>query len=219
MKLSVFIVYLCFIFCGCTVSNNSEEGSSEDSSTINYMEGDADEDALGSQDHLTFKGVPIDGSLKHFIKKMENVGFEYIGDNKGVAILKGDFAGYKNCIIGVTTLQNIDIVNTIGVVFPKCSEWVGLEQNYNSLKNMLIQKYGNPAEVVEKFEGIGPVVDSNDKYYKLQMNQCTWYSLFETIKGNILLSIKNTDFDTYVLLNYFDKINSEIVQSAAMDDL
>ena len=31
--------------------------------------------------------------------------------------------------------------------------------------------------------------------------------------------IKNTDFDTYVLLNYFDKINSEIVQSAAMDDL
>ena len=104
-------------------------------------------------EHLTFKGVPIDGTLNEYVKKMENAGFSYLGQEDGTAMLQGDFAGYKNCIIGVSTLKAVNVVSTIGVIFPFCEDWSSLERNYEGLKSMLTKKYGEPAEVKEEFQG------------------------------------------------------------------
>jgi hypothetical protein len=43
-----------------------------------------------SSDHLTFKGVPIDGSLNEYISKMKQEGFTHLGTENGTAILNGD---------------------------------------------------------------------------------------------------------------------------------
>ena len=52
------------------------------------------------------------------------------------------------------------------------------------------------------------------------MDRCTWYTTFETTKGDIQLSLQKDDFGQYfVLLKYYDKINTDTVRSAAMDDL
>ena len=45
------------------------------------------------QEHLTFKGVPIDGTLSEYVAKMKSAGFKYLGEQDGTAILQGDFAG------------------------------------------------------------------------------------------------------------------------------
>ncbi len=63
--------------------------------------------------HLAFKGVPIDGTLNEYILKMEKNGFTHIGTEDGIAILKGDFASYKNCIVVVATLKQKDLVSKI----------------------------------------------------------------------------------------------------------
>ncbi|MBQ4548168.1 MAG: hypothetical protein IJA42_03125 [Bacteroidales bacterium] len=48
----------------------------------------------------------------------------------------------------------------------------------------------------------------------------TWYTIFETENGDIQLSLEKGDYGEYfVLLKYFDKINTEAVRSAAMEDL
>ncbi len=52
--------------------------------------------------HLTFKGVPLDGTLDEFVLKMKKSGFEHIGTEKGYALLQGDFASYKGCSLGVS---------------------------------------------------------------------------------------------------------------------
>ena len=52
------------------------------------------------------------------------------------------------------------------------------------------------------------------------MDRCTWYTTFETTKGDIQLSLQKGDFGQYfVLLKYYDKINTYPVRSAAMADL
>ncbi len=170
-------------------------------------------------EHLTFKGVPIDGTLSEYVAKMKNAGFRYIGAEDGTAILQGDFAGFKDCTIGVSTLKSLNIVNQIAVIFPARKDWSSLENNYEHLKSMLTQKYGDPADVVEKFQS--KYVDSNDdKLIELMMDRCTWYTSYKTNNGKITLSILKTQTLQYhVVLLYYDKINTDTVRSAAIDDL
>ena len=112
--------------------------------------------AQSNSEHLTFKGVPIDGTLSEYVAKMKSAGFKYLGEQDGTAILQGDFAGFKSCTVGVSTLKAVNVVSTIGVIFPACEDWSSLERDYEHLKSMLTQKYGEPAEVVEKFHRKAP---------------------------------------------------------------
>ena len=176
--------------------------------------------AQSNSEHLTFKGVPIDGTLSEYVAKMKGTGFKYIGEQDRIAILQGDFAGFKGCTIGVATLKSTNKVNTIGVIFPEQNNWADLENSYEYLKSMLTEKYGEPSECVEKFQGYGHPQTDNDKLYQLQMDECTWYTIYSTSKGDIQLSIDNQSvMSCFVMLRYFDKINTDAVRAQAMDDL
>ena len=109
--------------------------------------------AQDKSEHLSFKGVPIDGTLNEYVSKMKAAGFSYLGTQDGTAILQGDFAGFKSCTVGVSTLKAVNVVSTIGVIFPSHDDWSSLERDYDHLKSMLTQKYGEPNEVVEQFQG------------------------------------------------------------------
>lgn len=169
--------------------------------------------------HLTFKGVPIDGTLHEYILKMEKNGFTQLGTEDGIAMLKGDFASYKNCMVGVATLKQKDLVSTIKVMFPECDTWLYLSTNYFSLKEMLTEKYGEPSDCVEKFDGLEPR-DDNSKMHAVKFDNCKYYTTFETEKGSIQLSIDHDGvLSCYVLLAYYDKINGDIIRAKAIDDL
>ncbi len=176
--------------------------------------------AQDKSEHLSFKGVPIDGTLNEYVAKMKAAGFSYLGTQDGTAILQGDFAGFKSCTVGVSTLKAVNVVSTIGVIFPSHDDWSSLERDYDHLKSMLTQKYGEPTEVVEQFQGRTNPNTNNEKLHELMMDRCTWYTTFETTKGDIQLSLQKGDFgQCFVLLKYYDKINTDTVRSAAMDDL
>lgn len=173
-----------------------------------------------NSEHLTFKGVPIDGTLSEYVAKMKNAGFKYLGEQDGTAILQGDFAGFRGCTIGVATLKSTNKVNTIGVIFPEQNDWASLENSYEHLKSMLTEKYGEPSECVEKFQGYDNPQTDNKKLHKLKRNECTWYTTYSTPKGDIQLSIDNQSvMSCFVMLRYFDKINTDAVRAQAMDDL
>ena len=174
--------------------------------------------ALFAQEaHLKFKGVPIDGSLTEFVNKMKTAGFIHTGTDHGIASLKGDFAGYKNCIVGVYTVKPLNIVSMIAVGFNTRDSWSDLEHDYNTLKELLTEKYGAPAQVIEKFEG--KPLDDNDKFFAVQMDECTWASLYQTDSGDIELVIHTENFKPRIILRYRDKINTEKVRQQALEDL
>ena len=173
-----------------------------------------------TSEHLSFKGVPIDGTLAEYISKMKKNGFTHLGTEDGMAILNGDFAGYKDCHVGVSTLNQKDLVYKIGVLFPGQDTWSSLSTNYFSLKQMLTDKYGKPSDVVEKFDGLSKPNDDNDRMYEVKFDRCKYYTLWETDKGEIQLSIgHNGVISCFVKLLYFDKVNGAIINSKAIDDL
>ncbi len=170
--------------------------------------------------HLSFKGVPIDGSLDEYVSKMKQVGFTLIETEDGVAILKGDFAAYKGCIIGVATLKQKDLVSKITVTFPEGDSWSYLSSGYYNLKELLTEKYGEPSEVVEKFDTPPEPKDDKTRMFYVGMDRCKYYSTFELENGNIQLSIENIDYSTgFFMLSYFDKVNSKIIRQKAINDL
>jgi hypothetical protein len=175
---------------------------------------------IQSSAHLTFKGVPIDGTLSEYVSNMKQNGFTHTGTEDGVAMLTGDFAAYKNCIVGVVTLKQKDLVSKITVLFPESDTWSLLSSNYFSLKEMLTQKYGDPSECVEKFDTYSKPSDDGDRMYAVKMDNCKYYTTYETDKGSIKLSIEhNSVVSCYVVLSYYDKINSDIIKAKAIDDL
>jgi hypothetical protein len=170
--------------------------------------------------HLVFKGVPIDGTLSEYVSKMEQEGFTNAGTENGTAVLSGEFAGYKDCTVGVSTLKQKDLVYKIAVVFPEKETWSTLSANYFDLKEMLAEKYGNPSEVVEKFDSSSPPRDDNTRMFKVKFDNCKYFAVWKTDKGEIRLSIEHESVTRcYVLLSYTDKINSNIIKAKAKSDL
>lgn len=174
-----------------------------------------------AQQHLSFKGVPINGTLKEYTDAMVKAGFHYELTQDGTALLTGDFAGYKDCTVGISTLKNLDVVSHIAVLFPNKDTWSAVLGDYEHLKAMLTEKYGTPSYSQEKFTGYVGDYDNNLVMHALKDDEYVWYTIFTTELGDIELSIMaGTKYNTaMVRLSYYDKANSEKVRNAAMDDL
>lgn len=174
-----------------------------------------------AQQHLSFKGVPINGTLKEYTDAMVKAGFHYELTQDGTALLTGDFAGYKDCTVGVSTLKNLDVVSRIAVLFPNKDTWSAVLGDHEHLKAMLTEKYGTPSYSQEKFTGYVGDYDNNLVMHALKDDEYVWYTIFTTELGDIELSIMaGTKYNTaMVRLAYHDRANSEKVRNAAMDDL
>ena len=138
-------------------------------------------------EHLKFKGVPIDGTLSEYIAKMNQAGFQLVETDDGEALLEGEFAGYRDCMVGVKTLQKQDLVYEVSVIFPMQNEWSGLNDNYESLKLMLSQKYGEPIECVEEITFLKE--KTKDEINKIMMNDIAFFITSECVLGIVFLRL------------------------------
>ncbi len=84
---------------------------------------------------LSFKGIPMTGTLSSFGTELVKAGFKRNGDGT----YTGDFSGYSGCKI---TPSGSNPVQEVRVDFPVLSDWDELEKAYDSLKEALSQKYG-----------------------------------------------------------------------------
>lgn len=84
---------------------------------------------------LSFKGIPMSGSLSAFQSELVKLGYTKAGGGA----YTGDFAGYSGCKI---TPYGSNPVQEVRVDFPVISDWDALEKAYDSLQASLTQKYG-----------------------------------------------------------------------------
>lgn len=178
---------------------------------------------LAQTEHLKFKGIPIDGTLEKFSEALIEIGFELNEDSKeDEMFLIGDFAGYKDCRVYVSTLDNIDLVNFVSVAFPDRDSWSSLLRDYTSLKDMLTEKYGDPSDSVEDFYNKEARSDS-DMLFEIRTDNYDYHSVFNTDRGEIVLSVEHYTFffteHYYVSIQYYDKMNSNIIKEHAIKDL
>ena len=84
---------------------------------------------------LSFKGIPMTGTLTAFGNELVKAGFRSAGNGT----YTGDFAGYSGCKI---TPSGSNPVQEVRVDFPVISDWDALEKAYDSLQASLTGKYG-----------------------------------------------------------------------------
>lgn len=175
--------------------------------------------ATAQTEHLTFKGVPIDGTLTSFVSKMKQKGLSHLATRDGTAVLEGDFAGYKGCTIAASEYET-GMVNRVVVIFPEKDTWTGLYGDYITIKKLLTQKYGEPTDVIEEFQGYSNPSDDNERMFRVKYDQCKYICDFINEKGAIELKILHDDsFNCYISLLYIDAANESKVQSSAIEDL
>ncbi len=168
-------------------------------------------------EHMKFKGVPMEGSLQTFTNKLKAKGLTFVGIEDGVSLLKGDFAGYRNCSIYAVSDKS-GMICKVSVTFPEMDKWGDLERCYSSYKSMLSEKYGEPIDCVEKFQR-DYANDDNTKMFELKLDGCKYYSVFSGDNGEIHLQITHQSNTCYILLSYFDNANQKKLRKQIMDDL
>ena len=171
--------------------------------------------------HLTFKGIPITGTVESFAQKMEAKGFRKIDSDKTCVVLEGEFAGYSECNIYVIKIPNRNIVHKVAVVFPKESSWANLEKEYNQFKDMLTNKYGEPSLHSETFKDGASTFSDAAKMSSLKEGNCDYWTQWKVDNGAIKMDIGLMPYtnDGYIRLVYFDEINDALAQKAKADDL
>ena len=157
--------------------------------------------------HMKFKGIPMEGTLNSFVQKLKDKGFTYLGQQDGMALLKGEFAATKGCTVGVARFSDRDQVNLVAVIFPEEETWNGITKSYYGLKDMLTEKYREPS-------------DDFLKFHALLRDECNFISEFACEGGKIQLTMKKQDYNSAaVILRYIDKANADETRRKVMDDL
>ena len=138
-----------------------------------------------STNPLSFKGIPITGSLTTFGNSLVNAGFKKSLDGT----YTGDFAGYSGC--KVTPVGNP--VQEVRVDFPVISDWNNLEKAYDSLQASLTQKYGMEPKTSQ---------GSNVATYSLPngtitldadvKNQSSWHVILKYSNASSVITIPGT---------------------------
>ena len=174
--------------------------------------------AQSSSEHLTFKGIPIEGSMTEFCQKLKAKGFTSIGSENNVTLFSGDFTG-REANIGVTATNDGENVFAVVVLFDPSGEWNTLVNTYDYYKDLYTRKYGKPAISKEK----NPALSDSNTALMAEVHQGTavWGSVWKVTGGEIELSIEKTSgvYKGVVVIRYRDSQNVEAKIQKDLEDI
>lgn len=162
-----------------------------------------------SQEHLKFKGVPIDGTLSSFVSalKAKGLSISSLDSKYESTIMEGDFAGLDNCQFMIVSSKDKTPGKVI-VLGPSIKSWYNLKGRYNDLKESLQAKYTN-AEV-KSYEFFKDPYEEGDGYelQAISLDKCIYTTFFVLPEGSITVELAgSTSTSCYVKLTYEDTIN------------
>ena len=156
------------------------------------------------QEHLSFKGVLLNGDLSDFITQMKSKELNLKEKNAKTAILEGSFIN-KNCTIYVYCSETESIVWKVEVLLPKKIQWDDLTSEYFSTKELYQHKYGKGKS--QEFFSAPHKEGGIDELEALKNKKCMYITNFKTEAGNISVEITTCGC---VKIIYKDRINADI---------
>lgn len=157
-----------------------------------------------SQEHLKFKGIPINGDLNTFTNALVKAGFKLDDTDQIINTLSGEFVNNK-CTIFVVATKKSKVVWRVKVYLPEVENWFSIKVKYLNLKKEFTEKYG----IGDSYEFFSKPYDEGDGYemQALELEKCTYSTYFKTVNGSICLEISKFK---QIAISYDDKINSEL---------
>ena len=130
---------------------------------------------IAQQEHLKFMGIPIDGKVWDFKRKIEKKGFEYVTQFSNGYCFKGVFTG-KEARVFVLYENSTKKVYGVGVNIDCYSEKVAIDTYWRYVRN-LKEKYN-----AQSVDNILNLYDENpeDLYSDIIMGKFKGYNTFTT---------------------------------------
>ncbi|MDE5981182.1 MAG: hypothetical protein K2G61_04395 [Bacteroidaceae bacterium] len=171
-----------------------------------------------AQEHLSFKGIPIEGSVTAFCQKLKLKGFTSIGHDNNIMLFTGDFTGRK-ASVGVVATDDGKSVFAVGVLFDPSDEWNTLVNTYGYYKDLYSRKYGEPVNSIEN----NPARNNSNTALMMQVYEGTmvYNSVWKVAGGEIQLSIEKASeiCEGRVMIRYQDSQNVEAKIQNDLDDI
>ena len=174
--------------------------------------------AQDSISHIEFKGIPLNGKLDDFVKKLETQGYKVTESLDNVIMMDGQFTGKDATILVISTKKSKTVWKVV-VKFSEMSSWSSLKSDYYYYKEMFVKKYGSPTR---KFEFFSKPYYEGDGYElsALRNEKCYYLSAFETNSGVVYLEISKYK---RIEISYEDDANSHIMnrekEESVIDDI
>lgn len=171
-----------------------------------------------AQEHLSFKGIPLEGSMTSFCQKLKAKGLKSLGSQNNIQIFTGDFTGREATVGVVSTSDGKDVFGVV-VLLPASKEWNNLVNTYDYYKDLYVRKYGEPSVSRESNPSNS---DSNTSLMaEVYQGTVTYVSAWEVAGGSIDLSIEKTNgvYEGQVVIRYRDSQNAEAKLKQDLDDI
>lgn len=154
--------------------------------------------AVFSQEHMTFQGIPIDGTIKSFDKQMKKHGFKldlrqeegniyrgsYITNNDKVYVFSSSKS--KKVMAVCITVNPSNMVNT--------ESWQKVKENYDYVVNLFSEKYDTAEKnTIAYFEAPYEEGDGNE-VEGIRNGKCHYSTDFNLPQGRIVVWIKSCNY-------------------------
>lgn len=173
---------------------------------------------VNAQEHLTFKGVPIEGRMSAFCQKLKAKGYTQMGKDKNITLFTGDFTG-RQATIGVGASDDGNSVFSVVVLFNPSGEWNNLVSTYDYYKDLYTRKYGEPTVSKEN----NPSRSDSNTALMAEVHQGTvvYGSTWTVPGGDIQLSIEKSSgvYEGMVMIRYRDSQNVEAKIKSDLEDI
>ena len=174
--------------------------------------------SLMAQEHLSFKGIPIEGTMTEFCQKLKAKGLTSIGRENDIALFSGDFTG-REATIGVISTDDGKNVFAVVVLFDPSGEWNTLANTYNYYKDLYTRKYGKPTFSKEN----NPARSDSNIALMAEVHEGTvvWGNAWNVTGGEIELSIEKSSgiYEGMVRIRYRDSQNTEAKIQKDLDEI
>ena len=168
--------------------------------------------SMMAEGHIKFKGVEINGTKEQIIAQLGKQGCEVYYDIIGTCI-KADFAGLEMYVALLTTSQSKTVYAIVASTL-SISERASFIAQYNTLKQLLDNKYGMGKDVVLED---GYYASSR---YSIDRGNADKAVLYDALNGTILLYVHGDRVrNGNIVVEYIDNANKALKDKEANDDI
>lgn len=164
-----------------------------------------------SQNKVNFMGIPVEGTLKSVVNKVESKGFNKA--SKEGRFLTGKFGG-RPATVYIASPNDMDMVYAIMVTFDPYNNWKGLYSEYLLFVKLFTQKYGKCSSASAEFQ---PEYEYEGREIQLVENDKSLFiSMWDLDNGFMSVSITKK---CEVELVYYNNIQYDNIKNKIQQDI
>lgn len=171
-------------------------------------------------EHLTFKGLPIDGSKQEFVKELQSQGYENAPEMGADDVLSGTFIG-RDCYVVIVGTPITNTVWKVGILFKlKYDNWSSIKRAYDGLVDVYTKKYGAPILDQKEFKSPYKEGDGHE-LYALKSDRCVYSTSFACTKNGVNVGYVAISMTTNcnIIIEYEDDINSDLLTKERANEI